>query len=184
MRQGELLALRWSDVDLERRILLVCRTVDYIAHYGHVETGPKTESGLRQIVLPAFMIDVLRQHRIEQLELRLKVGDAWEDRDLVFCDLHGGYLNSRYLLKMFDRLLESAGLPHMHFHDLRHSAASILLSMGANPKVIQELLGHSEMSITLGTYSHLFPTMQEEAMGKWDDVFGDGGDDGMEDERG
>ncbi len=148
---------------------------DYIAHYGHVETEPKTESGLRQISLPAFMIDVLRQHRIEQLELRIKVGSAWEDRDLVFSDLHGGYLNSRYLLKMFDRLLESAELPHMHFHDLRHSAASILLSMGVNPKVIQELLGHSEMSITLGTYSHLFPTMQEEAMGKWNDVFG--GDD-------
>lgn len=83
-----------------------------------------------------------------------------------------------------DRLLESAELPHMHFHDLRHSAASILLSMGVNPKVIQELLGHSEMSITLGTYSHLFPTMQEEAMGRWDGVFGDGTDDGMEDERG
>ncbi len=109
---------------------------------------------------------------------------AWEDRDLVFCDLHGGYLNSRYLLKMFDRLLESAELPHMHFHDLRHSAALILLSMGGNAKVIQELLGHSEMSITLGTYSHLLPTMQEEAMGKWDDVFGDGDDDEMGDERG
>jgi integrase len=159
MRRGELLALRWSDVDLERRVLLVCRTVDYIAHYGHIETEPKTESGLRQIALPAFMIDVLKQHRIEQLELRLKVGIAWEDRDLVFCDLHGGYLNSRYLLKMFDRLLKDAELPHMHFHDLRHSAASILLSMGVNPKVIQELLGHSETSITLGTYSHLFPTM-------------------------
>jgi integrase len=184
MRRGELIALRWSDVDLERRILLVCHTADYIAHYGHVETEPKTESGLRQISLPAFMIDILRQHRIEQLELRLKVGSAWEDRDLVFCDLHGGYLNSRYLLKMLDRLLESAELPHMHFHDLRHSAASILLSMGVNPKVIQELLGHSDMSITLGTYSHLFPTMQEEAMGKWDDVFGDSSDDEMKNERG
>jgi len=72
----------------------------------------------------------------------------------------------------------------MHFHDLRHSAASILLSMGVNPKVIQELLGHSEMSITLGTYSHLFPTMQVEAMGKWDAVFGEGADDEMDDERG
>lgn len=75
---------------------------------------------------------------------------------------------------MFDRLLKSAGLPHMHFHDLRHSTASILLSMGVNPKVIQELLGHSEMSITLGTYSHLLLTMQEEAMGKWNEVFGGG----------
>ena len=74
MRRGELLALRWSDVDLERRVLLVCHTVDYIAYHGHVETEPKTESGLRQIALPAFMIDVLKQHRIEQLELWLKIG--------------------------------------------------------------------------------------------------------------
>jgi integrase len=160
MRRGELIALRWFDVDLERRILLVCHKADYIAHYGHVETEPKTESGLRQISLPAFMIDVLRQHRIEQLELRLKVGSTWEDRDLVFSDLHGGYLNSRYLLKMFDRLLQDAELPLMHFHDLRHSAASILLSMGVNPKVIQELLG------------------------QWDAVFGGGIDEEIEDEPG
>jgi len=138
-----------------------------------------------------YRLNNLTKKRFEEpLYVRMGIGataqgrGAWEDRDLVFCDLHGGYLNSRYLLKMFDRLLESAGLPYMHFHDLRHSAASILLSMGVNPKVIQELLGHSEMSITLGMYSHLFPTMQEEAMGKWDDVFGDGSEDEMEDERG
>jgi integrase len=115
------------------------------------------------------------------LELHLKVGIAWEDRDLVFCDLHGAYLNSRYLLKMFNRLLKDAELPHMHFHDLRHSAASILLSIGVNPKVTQELLGHSEMSITLVMYSHLFP-IQEEAKGKWDDVFGEGDNDEVEGE--
>lgn len=74
---------------------------------------------------------------------------------------------------MFKKLLQEAGLPHMHFHDLRHSAATILLSMGVNMKVIQELLGHSDISITLGLYSHLMPSMQQDVTDKWDDEFRD-----------
>ncbi len=122
-------------------------------------------------MLPSFMIEVLKQQRIEQLELWIKLGGAWEDRDLVFCDLRGGYLNSRYLLKMFDRLLESAGLPHMHFHDLRHSAATILLSMGIHPKVVQELLGHSSFLLTMNLYGHVFPSMLDEVVEKWNKEF-------------
>ena len=119
---------------------------------------------------------MLKQHRVQQLETRLKQGDDWESRDLVFPDLRGGYFSPSYLLRMFKKLLEEAGLPHMHFHDLRHSAATILLSMGVNMKVIQELLGHGDIAITLGLYSHLLPSMQKEIVDKWDDVFGN--DDG------
>jgi integrase len=172
MRRGELLALRWSDVDLERRTLFVGRTVDYIAHYGYVETEPKTESGKRHILLPAFMIEVLKTHQVLQLEQQQAIGENWEDLGLVFCDLEGGYVNSRYLLVLFKRLLIDAGLPHMHFHDLRHSAATLLMSMGVNIKVIQELLGHSDIVTTLGIYGHVLPSMQEGAMDKWDSEFG------------
>jgi len=86
---------------------------------------------------------------------------------------------------MFKKLLREAGLPHMHFHDLRHSAATILLSMGVNLKVIQELLGHSDIAITLGRYSHLLPSMQQEVVDKWDKVFGDEDDEvyGMDEEQ-
>src|SRR6266487_4384605 len=157
MRRGELLALRWSNIDFEHQTLLVLHTVDYIPGYGYVETEPKTKTGKRRISLPSFLIDMLKQHRVQQLEQRLKVGDAWENRDLVFPDLHGGYFNPNYLLRVFKKLLNEAGLPHMPFHDLRHSAATILLSMGVNIKVVQELLGHSNISITLGTYAHLLP---------------------------
>ena len=76
--------------------------------------------------------------------------------------------------ELFRNLLKEAGLPHMHFHDLRHSAATILLCMGVNIKAIQELLGHSDISITLRTYSHLLPSMQQEVVEKWDDLFREG----------
>jgi integrase len=172
MRRGELLALRWANIDFERQTLLVLHTVDYIPHYGYVETEPKTKAGRRLISLPSFLLDMLQQHRVKLLKQQLKQGDDWENRDLVFPDLRGGYFNSNYLLRIFKKLLKEAGLPHMHFHDLRHSAATILLSMGVNMKVIQELLGHSDVAITLGLYSHLLSSMQKDVMSKWDDVFG------------
>ena len=175
MRRGELLALRWANIDFERQTLLVLHTVDYIPHYGYVETEPKTKAGKRLISLPSFLLDMLQQHRVKLLKQQLKQGDDWENRDLVFPDLRGGYFNSNYLLRIFKKLLIEVGLPHMHFHDLRHSAATILLSMGVNMKVIQELLGHSDVAITLGLYSHLLSSMQKDAMSKWDDVFGQNG---------
>lgn len=173
MRRGELLALRWSNIDFDRKTLLVLHTVDYIPKYGYVETEPKTAAGKRLVKLHPFLIEKLKQYRVRQLEQQLKQGKDWENRDLVFADLRGGYFNPGYLNRLFTRLLREVGLPHMHFHDLRHSAATILLSMGVNIKVIQELLGHSDIAITLRVYGHLLPSMQGEAVEKWDDVFGD-----------
>jgi integrase len=171
MRRGELLALRWSNIDFNRKVLLILHTVDYIPKYGYVETEPKTNAGKRLVKLPDFLVEMLKQHRTSLLEKQLKLGQAWENRDLVFPDLHGGYFNPGYLDKVFARLLQDAGVPHMHFHDLRHSAATILLGMGVNIKVIQELLGHSDIAITLRVYSHLLPSMQGEAVDKWEDAF-------------
>jgi integrase len=125
------------------------------------------------IILPPFVMEVLKQHRVQQLGLRLKAGAAWEEHDLVFTGLHGNYLNPRYILKMFAQVLRDAGLPHLRFHDLRHSAATLLLGMGVHPKVVQEILGHSQIGMTMDTYSHVLPSMQKEAMEKWGDVFGD-----------
>ncbi|HKF36276.1 MAG TPA: tyrosine-type recombinase/integrase, partial [Ktedonobacteraceae bacterium] len=92
--------------------------------------------------------------------------------DLVFCSIYGGYLHPMTVFHHFTRALEDAGLPRMRFHDLRHSAATLLLSMGVPAKVVQEILGHSHISMTLGVYSHVLPGMQQEAMGKMDDLFG------------
>ena len=109
---------------------------------------------------------------IQQLGL-CKAADNWEDHGLVFPNLRGGYLHPGHMGESFRKLLKEAGLPHIHFHDLRHSAASILLCMGVNVKVIQELLGHSDISITLRTYSHLLPSLQQEVVKTWNEVFGE-----------
>lgn len=170
MRKGELLSLRWEDVNMDDRSLQVRRTV---AKYkgGYVESEPKTAGSRRKIVLPQFVIDTLKQHRVHQLEARLKMGDAWVDRDLVFCNVNGDYYPFATLDQQFKALLKVAGLPLIRFHDLRHSAATLLLTMGVHPKVVQELLGHSQIRMTLDTYSHVLPSMQQEAMSKLDEVF-------------
>lgn len=171
MRKGELLALRWEDVNIEEMSLQVKRTIAGQFNGEYRENEPKTASGRRNIVLPQFAIDALKQHRIRQLEARLLAGEAWVDRDLVFSNVDGDYLPLTTLYYSFQALLKKAELPPIRFHDLRHSAATILLSMGVPAKVIQELLGHSQISITLNTYSHVLPSMQQEAMQKMNEVF-------------
>jgi integrase len=175
MRRGELLALRWSDVDMDARLLRVNRTVDYIPGFGYVVDEQKTAAGRRAIVLPLFVVEMLKYHRVEQLEARLKAGGSWEDLDLVITDLHGGYFNPRYLEKTFSKLITDAGLPRISFHNLRHSAATLLRGMGIDIKLIQEILGHSNFATTADIYSHVLPSMRKEAANKWDDEFRDNG---------
>jgi integrase len=169
MREGELLGLRWSDVDVNKGSLRVARTVTYIPGHGFVEGEPKTVKSKRNIILPPFVIDTLKRHRVRQLEKRLTLGTAWVDRDLVFPDDDGDFLVFTTLLRRFYKLLKEIGLPRITFHDLRHSAATLLLDMGVPAKVVQELLGHSTISITMDVYSHVLPSMQKDAMDKMGD---------------
>lgn len=179
MRRGELLALRWSEVDFERGRLVVLRSVDFMAGHGYVEGKPKTAAGKRTIDLPAFLVEILRRHRARQEELRARA-EHWEDRNLVFPNLSGGYLHPNHMGEAFRKLLQDAGLPPMHFHDLRHSAATILLSQGVNVKVVSELLGHSDIAITLRVYGHLLPSMQGDAVDAWEGLFPEDSEDDEE----
>jgi integrase len=167
MRRGEVLALRWSDIDFEKDTLHVKHTLSYIAtpsgKYTYVESEPKTACSRRGIALPPFVMEALKHHRVRQTEARLRA-ETWTNHDLVFCTAHGTYYNPFLLTTQFKKLLIDAGLPAMRFHDLRHSAATIMLTMGVHPKIVQEILGHSNISITLNTYSHVLPSLQREAM--------------------
>jgi integrase len=171
MRRGELLALRWDDIDFKQGLVSVHRTMTRVGGYGYVEGEPKTRSSRRRIVLPGVALEALRMHRIQQEQIRVNAGEKWQDKGLVFCDGYGGFFSPDMVLRRFDKLLDEAGLPHMRFHDLRHSAATILLVAGVHPKVVQERLGHSTVAMTLDVYSHVLPSMQQEAAEKVDDLF-------------
>lgn len=168
--------------ELNRSGLLVLHSVDFLAGYGYIEGKPKTSAGKRAVSLPTFLLDMLAQHRVQQLALRATVSD-WEDRDLVFPNLKGGYLHPNHLGESFRELLKEAGLSALRFHDLRHNAATILLARGVNIKVVSELLGHSDIVITLRTYGHLLPSMQSDAVDSWRDGF-ENSDEDDNDDRG
>ena len=170
MRKGEILGLHWSDIDFDKGVLRIRRTLSYIAGQGFIEGNPKTAKSKREIVLPQFVVELLKQHRATQDEMRNTAGASWQNRDLVFCTDHGYFISASTLWYQFDILLKKIGLPHMRFHNLRHSAATLLLSMGVPEKVVQELLGHTNNAQTI-KYLHVLPSMQKEAMDKMDKFF-------------
>jgi integrase len=171
MRRGELLALRWGDIDFEKGVLYVQRTMSKVAGRGYYERQPKTRASRRKIVLSNVAIEALKEHRLRQEKERREMGDEWCERDIVFCNRSGGFSDPDRVGPKLRVLLKKVGLPTIRFHDLRHSAATILLGKGVHPKVIAELLGHSKVTMTLDTYSHVLPSMLQEAVDKMDDVF-------------
>src|SRR2546425_2392920 len=142
---------------------------------GYVEAEPKTQKSRRSIVIAPFALEALQHHRIGKLEAKVKVGPAWQEQDYVFCTSIGTHLNpTRDMLDQLKVLLKKAGLPDIRLHDLRHSAATLLLSVGVHPKVVQEILGHSQISITMDVYSHVLPGMQQDAMSRLNDALKEG----------
>ena len=163
LRQGELLGLKWDDVDLEEGTLRVRRTLT-TAKSGPALAAPKTKGSRRTVRLKQTPLSALKSHLNRQLEEIDRAGDRWRENGLIFASEAGEPLDRRIITThRFKPLLKRAGLPQIRFHDLRHTCATILLSKNVNPKVVSEMLGHSSIAITLDTYSHVLPTMQESA---------------------
>jgi len=140
----------------------------------YVEAEPKTQKSRRNVVIASFALELLKQHRIQQLESKLNAGTAGQEHDYVFCSPTGTYLSPGHnALVQLKILLEKADLPDIRFHDLRHSAATLLLAIGVHAKVVQELLGHSNITMTLNIYSHVLPSLQEDAMDKLSSILND-----------
>lgn len=169
LRQGELLGLRWQDVDPERRTLQVSMAL-------HRENGsylldePKTPRSRRAIVLPRLAAEALIRHRKRQAEERALAGPTWRDWPLVFTTDRGAPLNSSSITHRFQSLLERAGLPRQRFHDLRHGTASLLLAQGVQPRAIMGTLGHSNIGMTMDTYSHMSPAMDLDVAERMDAI--------------
>jgi len=161
MRQMEILGLKWSDLDWIKRTLKVERQL--VRGNGVQFAQPKTRSGRRTVTLGGQTIEVLRRHYESQNEERKKAGEAWNEHGLIFTSSVGTPIHFRNLTRDFKNLLKAAGLPGIRFHDLRHTAASLMLNHGIPVIVVSRRLGHAQPSITLNTYGHLIPGMQEEA---------------------
>ena len=161
-RRGEVAGLRWDALDLPEETLMVTRTrisVDGVA----MESTPKTSAGKRSIPLDGRLVALLRKHQKQQKIERLRAGEAWEGIGHVFVDELGRPYHPDYFGDRFDDLVATSGLPRIRLHDLRHTAASLMLAAGEPVKVVQEMLGHSSPAITLALYAHTIPSMGRSA---------------------
>ena len=162
MRVSELLGLQWSEVDFGNNLIRV-RWQLRRDEGKWVWKQPKTKRSRRQIALARSTMEALRRHKEAQDVERAYLGAAWEDHELVFCTQRGRPLSARNTYRRFKQLLRYGALPDVRFHDLRHTAATLLLAGKVNPKVVSEMLGHASVSITLDIYSHVIPDMQQDA---------------------
>jgi integrase len=163
VRQGEALGLRWEDVDFDKRFVHVRRSLVRL-NGEFVLTDPKTTRSVRRLgPLPDALMETLRAHKQRQTEERL-AAPAWHESGLVFTTSAGSPLHSSTVTKAFQAHLAAAGLPRQRFHDLRHACASLLMAQGVNPRVVMSILGHSQITLTLDTYSHVAQSTQRDAL--------------------
>ena len=162
LRRGELLGLRWSDIEIGTGETSVQRTLEQTSE-GLRFKEPKTQKASRTVMMPAIAVDALKAHKVHQAERRLMLGPAYEDHGLVFARDDGSPWPPDTFSTAFAALIRRSGFPHVRFHDLRHSHATQLLRQGVHPKVVSERLGHSSVKTTLDIYSHVVPGMQLDA---------------------
>jgi integrase len=173
LRQGEILGLSWSDVDLEGSTLTVRNALQRVEG-GLVLVEPKSSTSRRVVAMPGFVRDALRAHRIRHRTERLLAGSRWQEdpRNLVFTTTVGTPMDGIAVTRRFQATLAAAGLPRQRFHDLRHLCASLHLAQGVAPRVVMEMLGHSQISLTLNTYSHVMPALGRAAADQMDALLG------------
>jgi integrase len=170
MRLSELRGLSWSDVDWINGIIKVNRQIQDIPGKGTSSGAPKTFAGTRTILLGEMSLNVLREQRQRLDEEKSKLGDSWKEKDLIFPSNIGTAFSVSNLRKDFNEVLQSANLPRIRFHDLRHTAASLMLNHGVPVLVVSKILGHSSPSVTLNIYAHSTLDMQSMAVSVMDKI--------------
>lgn len=160
-RRGEILGLNWNNVDLEKGIIKIvdnlCATKN-----GLIIKQPKTNNGIRTIAISKSLIIILKNHKVNQMKNKIRLGEQYKDNNMVCCYEDGHLFNPKRFSAKFNELLQKNDLPIIRFHDLRHSHASLLVKMGVQPKEISSRLGHSNIGITMDLYSHLYEEADRE----------------------
>jgi integrase len=164
LRQGELLGLMWTDIDWGAGTLAIQRQ----AYRGRLQ-DLKTNSSRRVVTIGPVALDKLRERQVHQAEERTR-SKSWEERGLIFTSRSGGPLWGRRVLQTFYQIIDEANLPRIRFHDLRHTAATLMLRQKVHPKVVQERLGHSSIVMTLDLYSHVLPSLQEDVADRMEEL--------------
>lgn len=176
LRQGELLALRWSDIELDRRVLHVRRSLGRVASSTvagrRVLQEPKTETSRRRVQLSDRAVEALGRQKLRQAELRVLHAQEWEDRGLVFTNQRGDFIDRSDLRERYGRLLDRAGLPRIRFHDLRHTFATLHLGARVPLEVTSKMLGHSTIAVTADLYQHVDDVAQRQAVDALDSLLG------------
>ncbi|SNY26922.1 Site-specific recombinase XerD [Orenia metallireducens] len=171
MRRGEMLGLTWDKVDLKGRKVSIVQAAQRVRNEGIIFKKPKTKSSKRLITISKGVVEVLKRIKKKQTEKRLKLKNhSYNKYNLVFCEDDGRVCNPYTVTRRWNRIAEKAGYPDIRLHDLRHTHATLLLSSGIHPKVVQERLGHKNITTTLNTYSHVVPTLQREAAERLDNI--------------
>jgi integrase len=158
-RRGEILGLRWRDIDFKNSKLSITQT---LKPRNRIKNGGKTDNAIRSISISPFVVSELKKHRKMIIQERLATPE-YEDMDLVVCQPNGRPVSTGNFTKFWKKIIEKTGMRYIRFHDLRHSCASLHLSINTHPQIVKELLGHSSIKITLDYYSHLMPNMHEDA---------------------
>jgi integrase len=172
LRFSEALGLSWEDVDLDARTLTVRKQ---LGRRGKGFSAPKSKSALRTVPIPGFAVEALKDHRLRQeLQHRPLAGSRWKETGLVFTSTIGTPCEERNVRRDLYRILRENELPAIRFHDLRHSCATLLLAQGVDPRTIMQILGHSQITLTLQTYSHVLPTLTQDAADKMNSLLADG----------
>ncbi|MET7453738.1 site-specific integrase [Streptomyces sp. NPDC005574] len=166
LRRGELVGLRWTDVDLDKRVLYVRQQTQ--RRRGVLYDDDTKNRRNRALPLPAMCIAPLRWHRMRQVAAKQRAGESWDDGGYVFATRTGRPIEPRNVYRSFTRVAESAGLRVIRLHDARHGCATLLTAAGVAPRVVMEILGHSQISITMDVYTHVVQDTQREAISHMD----------------
>ena len=171
MRRGEILGLRWSDINFEAGKLSIQRTLYYTKEQGIIIQSTKNNHSARTVSISDFVMSELKQHRIWQIERKLQFGVPYSEDGYIIANEKGGPLNPNYVYNHFSKAIKKANVKKIRFHDLRHTHASLMLLLGEHPKIVSERLGHSSIEMTMNTYSHVTFDMQKESSDRFEKAF-------------